>query len=105
MREDARNFLGWNELTTEQAADFIGVSKRTWQRFEKPDEHKHMADSQIRLFWYEVALTKLEQTEEKEKVEGVRRLLPNDGELNIKNVFDYLYNAWERWDPVLKERS
>lgn len=101
MREDARALLGWQELTAAQAADFIHVNKRSWQRFENPREHKFMQDSQIKLFWYEVALLKLEQVEEQEGQEGVEKLL--GGEITVAKIFDYLHDAWERWDPVQQE--
>lgn len=100
MRNFARDFLGWDELTTAQAAEMVGCSRRSWSRFE--NREKRIADSQIRLFWYEVALTKLEQAEDKGP-DALKEAL--GGDLTVKNIFDYMFNAWERWDPALKKRD
>jgi len=99
MRQAAQEFLGWLVLDTKTAADMININERTWRRFERRE--KFIADGQIRLFWYEVALTKLEELEKNEGQEAVNNEL--GGQLTVARVFDYVYAAWEQWDPLQRK--
>lgn len=95
MREDARRLLGWEKLTPEDAAEFASTNPRTWLRWENTP--KAIPATVVKLFWFEVCLTALEQAEDSKKPEALEKALGKP--LTINNVYDWVYERWESWDP------
>lgn len=95
MRAAASKLLGW-ELTPEEAASFVMVSPRNWLRWENGTD-KTIPTSCIRLFWYEVALTCLEQYEDAGRTEDLEKALK--GKLTVNSLFNFLFEQWDPWDP------
>lgn len=98
MREEAAELLGWPQLDRIEAADMTVISERNWRRFESGD--RGVPDSVIKLFWYEVGLTRLEMAENK-GLKEVEKIVGSP--VTAKKVFDYLHSLWEKWDPTRGE--
>jgi hypothetical protein len=96
MREEATTLLGY-EVDADEAGDIACTNGRTWRKWEA--EEKVIPDSVVKLFWFDVTLSKLEAVEAQDP-KALEALL--GGPLTIKRVMDLIHENWQRHDPLVK---
>jgi hypothetical protein len=97
MREEATRLLGF-EVDADEAAEIACTNGRTWRKWES--EEKVVPDSVVKLFWFDVTLSKLEAMEADGKTSEIEALL--GGSMTIKRVMDLIHDNWQRHDPLVK---
>lgn len=95
MREEATQLLGY-EVDADEAADIACTNGRTWRKWEV--EEKVIPDSVVKLFWFDVTLSKLEAMEE-QSPEALEAIL--GGPLSVKRIMDLIHENWQRHDPLV----
>lgn len=90
------------EVTHDECAEILCISPRSWRKLRSGEKGARIADGQIKLFCWEVALMYLDAAETHDKTRLAAVL---GGATSVDSVYRFLERAFARFDPVEEEGS